>query len=142
MLGIGEKTLPVRHLPALHAVLANPGVPLSTADVFKALHAGPVSETPQPSAPDLTDLNDVVQYMRVHGNDLEGPATTLVGTIAGVKAALAADPGCLIAAMAGSGPTCFGIFVTRADAERAADVLARAHSQWWVRSAYLDGTGA
>ena len=141
MWGIGEKTLPVRHLPPLHAVLANPGVPLSTADVFKALLARPVFETPQPSVPDLADLGDAVQYMRAHGNDLELPATALVPIIAEVKAALAAEPGCRIAAMTDSGPTCFGIFVARADAERAADALARAHSQWWVRSACLDGTG-
>ena len=140
MWGVGEKMMPVRHLPSLHVVFANPGVPLSTADVFKALQARPVFETPQPSVPDLADLGDAVQYMRAHGNDLEVPATALVPIIAEVKAALAAEPGCRIAAMAGSGPTCFGIFVARADAERAADALARAHSQWWVRSACLDGT--
>ena len=38
MWGIGEKTEPLRRLPQAHAVLVNPGLPLSTADVFKAIH--------------------------------------------------------------------------------------------------------
>jgi 4-diphosphocytidyl-2-C-methyl-D-erythritol kinase len=139
MWGIGEKTIPVRRLQPLHGVLANPGVPLSTADVFRALQAGSAREMPQLVAPDLKNLRDVVQYMRVHGNDLERAATELLPLIAEVKAALAVQPGCLIAAMAGSGPTCFGIFTARADAKRAADTLAHAHAGWWVRPAALEG---
>ena len=139
MWGVGEKTTAMRHLPAMHAVLANPGVPLSTADVFRALQADPLSEPPQAAVPDLNNLGHVVQYMRAHGNDLEPPATEVLPIIGEVKAALAAQPGCAIAAMAGSGPTCFGIFAVSTDAERASDALARAHSTWWVRSAALDG---
>ena len=37
MWGIGERTEPLRRLPQAHAVLVNPGLPLSTADVFRAL---------------------------------------------------------------------------------------------------------
>ena len=60
--------------------------------------------------------------MRARGNDLERPAIALLPVIADIKAALAAQPGCRLAAMSGSGPTCFGIF---ADAAAAARLLRR-----------------
>jgi len=40
MWGIGEKIAAVARLPQAHAVLVNPGLPLSTTDVFSALDAG------------------------------------------------------------------------------------------------------
>jgi 4-diphosphocytidyl-2-C-methyl-D-erythritol kinase len=70
--------------------------------------------------------------MRARGNDLEPPAISLLPVIADVKVALGTQPGCRLAAMSGSGPTCFGIFGDDASAARAAAALAHAHSGWWV----------
>jgi 4-diphosphocytidyl-2-C-methyl-D-erythritol kinase len=61
-------------------------------------------------------------------NDLEAPAMALCPAIAEVRAAIAAQPGCLLARMSGSGATCFGLFGSAAAAERAAAALPRA---WW-----------
>ena len=106
MWGIGEKTEPLRRLPQAHAVLVNPGVPLPTADVFRALDGG--TDTggacraggPRPRAAGRSD-----RHMRARGNDLERPAIRLLPVIGEIKAALEAEPGCLLAAMSGSGPT-------------------------------------
>jgi len=87
-------------------------------------------------------LNDLIDYMRARGNGLERPATRLLPVIGEIKAALATEPGCQLAAMAGSGPTCFGIFPDRAQADRAAGRIAGAHSGWWVKPTWLQGSPA
>jgi 4-diphosphocytidyl-2-C-methyl-D-erythritol kinase len=153
MRGIGDLLEPLAHpLPPLAAVLVNPRVPLSTAHVFRALAASTSSPSPRfsrgegrgegtgaaPSATDFPDLQALLTYMRAHGNDLEPPAIALLPVIADVKAALAAEPGCLLAAMSGSGPTCFGLFADDATAASAGTALALAHPAWWIAPTRLD----
>jgi 4-diphosphocytidyl-2-C-methyl-D-erythritol kinase len=137
---LGEKTASLASLPAVSAVLVNPRVPLATADVFKALGAGPAAPSRRrPSVPELPRLADLVGYMRAHGNALERPATALVPAIRDVKAALEAQPECRYAAMSGSGPTCFGIFADRGQALDAARRIAGIHAGWWVQATVLQG---
>ena len=50
---------------------------------------------------------------------------------------LAAQPGCLLARMSGSGATCFGLFADAAPAETAARVLAADNANWWVAATSL-----
>jgi 4-diphosphocytidyl-2-C-methyl-D-erythritol kinase len=78
--------------------------------------------------------------MRAHGNDLEPVAISLMPEIADIKAALAAQPGCRLVAMSGSGPTCFAVFSTPANAGQAAARVAAAKPGWWVASTTLAGT--
>jgi 4-diphosphocytidyl-2-C-methyl-D-erythritol kinase len=138
--GIGEKMMPVPSLPATSAVLVNPGLPLATADVFAVLGAAPAGPTRRkPIAAELHGLVDLVAYVRAHGNDLERPAMALVPAIRDVKAALEAEPECRLAAMSGSGPTCFGIFADADQAQHAAARIASIHTGWWVRPAVLQG---
>jgi 4-diphosphocytidyl-2-C-methyl-D-erythritol kinase len=65
-------------------------------------------------------------------NDLEPPATALAPSIAEVRAALTAQPGCLVARMSGSGATCFGLFADGLTAATAARALQAARPGWWV----------
>lgn len=142
--GLGERIAAVTSLPATNAVLVNPRVPLATADVFKALAAGPASANRRTPvvAPQLLHLDDLLAYMREHGNDLERPAMALVPAIRDVQAALEAEPECRYAAMSGSGPTCFGIFADQGQARDAARRIASAHAEWWVQPAVLRGAAA
>lgn len=145
MSGRGEV---VRRLPvgaSVPALLVNPGVPLSTAAVFAALGAppvGPPGNEPQPER--LGTPAEVIAAMARHGNGLAATATRLVPEIAAVLAALRAEPRCLIAQMAGSGPTCFALLEgTAHEAEAAAARLRSHHPLWWVASGEiaLPGTG-
>jgi 4-diphosphocytidyl-2-C-methyl-D-erythritol kinase len=139
--GIGEKVEPLaRALPPVPGVLANPALPLATAAVYRALEARPApSHRPPPAPPGpFADLDALIDYMRTRGNDLERPATSLLPVIAEIEAALAALPGCLYAALSGSGPTCFGVFASETDAAGAAATLAAAHPDYWVKAARLD----
>ena len=139
MWGTGHDTVVVPPLPPLPAILVNPGVPLATAAVFRALAAAPVSSAhPTPVPPGrFRDGAAVVAYMADHANDLEPAAVTLCSPIGLVLAALRALPGVRIARMSGSGPTCFALFETAADAAEAARRISARAPHWWVEATTL-----
>ncbi|MDK3016971.1 4-(cytidine 5'-diphospho)-2-C-methyl-D-erythritol kinase [Pseudodonghicola flavimaris] len=125
MQGIGERLTPVTGLPALSLLLVNPGVPLPTPAVFKALEQRQnPAMTPWPG-------HRLAAWLGAQRNDLEAPARGLAPVIGDVLAALR-QAGADLGRMSGSGATCFGLFATRAAAERAAADLSRAHPGWWV----------
>jgi 4-diphosphocytidyl-2-C-methyl-D-erythritol kinase len=132
MRGIGEELEPVP-LPPFWLVLANPGVPVATGAAFAALAGrfGP----PLPAPPRFADAAALAGWLAEQRNDLEEPAGALAPAIAETLAALAAQPGCLLARMSGSGATCFGLFAERRHADSAAVRLGSARPRWWVVAA-------
>ena len=124
--GIGERLEASPALPALGLVLANPGIPLATADVFRA-RQGPFSAPARLGAiwPDAAALAGELAAL---GNDLEPPAIALCPPVAAVLAALRAEPACLLARMSGSGATCFALC---ADPAQAVAAAARLPAPWW-----------
>lgn len=133
MWGKGELIARIEALPPFRLVLANPGVALSTAEVFKALDAPDMIEMQAgPQLPAMKSLDDLLAWLAAHGNDLEAPAMKLAPAVAETIAALKATPACRLARMSGSGATCFGIFADEADARAAAAELKRDHPQWWI----------
>ncbi|NJM34089.1 MAG: hypothetical protein HC850_04515 [Rhodomicrobium sp.] len=135
MTGIGERLHPLPAITPIPALLVNPRVPLSTAGVFRALTAAPLAGQPSPPVlPRFSSLNDVVDYTRASRNDLEPPARQLLPVTGYVLAALEAAPGSLLARLSGSGPTCFALFASEAEAQAAATRILREHSDWWVQS--------
>ena len=139
MWGTGRQTRAVAALPRLPVVLANPGVPLSTGTVFRALAAAPVAPAVEaPAAPGpFADAASLIAYLRTCGNDLEPPALAQCPAVGRVLDALGTAPRAQLARMSGSGPTCFAVFDSAADAEAAARSIRRAHPQWWVEPATL-----
>ncbi|KPQ06038.1 MAG: 4-diphosphocytidyl-2-C-methyl-D-erythritol kinase IspE [Rhodobacteraceae bacterium HLUCCA12] len=124
MQGLGERLSPVVDLPALALVIVNPGVPLSTPAVFKALESP--ENPPMPATlPAWADQGELCDWLGGMRNDLQDPACTLVPQIGEVLDAIARQPGCLLARMTGSGATCFGIFADSARANDARAALAR-----------------
>jgi 4-diphosphocytidyl-2-C-methyl-D-erythritol kinase len=129
MRGIGERLEPFA-APPVWLVLANPGVPVPTGPVFARLAR--TDNAPLPSFPAFTDAGALGAYLAGQRNDLEAPAMALVPAVANVVAALAAQPGCLVARMSGSGATCFGLFARQSAALAAQAALQRAEPGWWV----------
>ncbi len=107
--GIGEAIERLAPLPPFRLVLANPGVPVSTPAVFRAL-----TRRDNPPLPDLperfADLDALVAWLGATRNDLQDAAITIAPAITDTLTTLRATPGCLFARMSGSGATCFGIF--------------------------------
>jgi 4-diphosphocytidyl-2-C-methyl-D-erythritol kinase len=133
--------VPLAALPQMHAVLANPRLPLATSSVFDALLAQPVRTSSRPAPPTgLCDIDGVAAYMLAHGNALEAAATSLLPAIGELRSALAALPGCRVAAMSGSGATCFGLFARATEARAGAALLAAKLPSYWVTAAVLAGT--
>jgi len=139
--GVGEEMAALHRLPATQAVLVNPRVPLATAEVFRAL-AAPLLPASRhaPAPPPFLDLDGLAALMRARANDLEGAAIRLLPLIADIKSALSELPGCRVAAMSGSGATCFGIFASRCQALAGAAALARRWPRYWVVPAALAGS--
>lgn len=134
MSGIGERLTPCPALPPAWLVLANPRVETPTAAVFGALRHrdGPPMPDTLPAWPDATDL---AQWLATMRNDLEAPARSLFPVIGEVLHALAAQPGCGLARMSGSGATCFGLFPTADTAATAARRLRADRPGWWIAHA-------
>jgi 4-diphosphocytidyl-2-C-methyl-D-erythritol kinase len=133
--GIGETIAPAPPLPAAPLVLVNPLVPLATPAVFKA-RSGAFSE-PAPLARAPRDVADLAEALAARANDLTDAAVSIVPEIATVLAGLAAQPGCLLARMSGSGATCFALFARHEDAAAAAAAIGADHPAWWVAASTL-----
>ena len=133
--GIGERVEAAPSLPPVAVVLANPGVALPTADVFRR-RAGPFSH-PARFAASPADPPALAALLAERRNDLTDAATALVPAIGDVLALLAATPGALVARMSGSGATCFALFAEAHDANQAAARIAAVRPHWWVRAGAL-----
>jgi 4-diphosphocytidyl-2-C-methyl-D-erythritol kinase len=126
--GVGEVLSPAPELPAFGLVLVNPGVAVSTPDVFRARIGGFSAPAALPSG--WRDATAMARDLAALANDLESPAVALCPAIATVLAALRTTPGCLLARMSGSGATCFGVFAGSVAAAAAAEIVRR--PGWWV----------
>ncbi len=131
--GVGEVLAPVPPLPPVWIVLANPGLAVPTPAVFARLERR--DNPPLPPVPAFGDAGALAAWLAAQRNDLEVPAIALAPAIAEVRAALAAQPGALLARMSGSGATCFALFAAEAPARTAAAALAR--PGWWAAAAPL-----
>ena len=133
--GIGEK-IAFASLPPLPAVLVNPRVAVSTAEVFRALPSR--DNPPMPDAlPRFDTAGALIGWLATQRNDMEGAARRLAPEIGAVLATLAGAPGCGLARMSGSGATCFGLFAEIEDAQRATRRIREAHPEWWVAGGLL-----
>ena len=137
MRGVGEQLEPLPGLPGFDLVLVNPLRPLATAEVFAAVRQerfAPRAE-PVPMRPGL-------DWLRRSRNDLEAPARALLPEIDDLLTKLSAAPGCRLARMSGSGPTCFGLFDDAGLANAAAASIGAARPGWWVASGRIGDPGA
>jgi 4-diphosphocytidyl-2-C-methyl-D-erythritol kinase len=139
MRGTGEVLSPPLSLPALPAVLVNPGVALTTKAVFArwTAPATPPAALDAEAVAKLGDCDALLRLLATQANDLEVPAITLAPVIADVLAALHALAGCSLARMSGSGATCFALLASAAAAQEAAKVLHGKYPQWWVQACVL-----
>ncbi|MDP3407201.1 4-(cytidine 5'-diphospho)-2-C-methyl-D-erythritol kinase [Bosea sp. (in: a-proteobacteria)] len=138
MAGIGERLGPPLTLPPLFALLVNPGVPVETAPVFRALAAPPLSPALMGGAPSSLRAQRNNPGAAVPDAPLDGVATlamTLGATGTGPGTAAA-----LIAALSAAGND------LEAPARRVAPVidtvLAALRAQPGCRLARMSGSGA
>lgn len=100
-----------------HVLLVNPGVTLSTAEVFAGW--------------DGVDRGALADRAADGRNDLEPSALTLAPTVGTVLQLLNTQPGASLVRMSGSGATCFALFADAADRDAADARVAAARPGWW-----------
>lgn len=141
MRGVGERLDPVEVLPPAWLVLVNPGIAVSTPEVFRGLERRDNPPMPE-TLPVFADTPALAAFLRAQRNDLEAPARHIAPVIGDAIAALTDQPGCLLARMSGSGATCFGLFAAEAAAQAAADQLRGRQPGWWIQAAAVAPAGA
>jgi len=137
--GRGEQLSAPPALPPLHAVLANPMVPLATGAVFAAFDAGPA---PGPLSPDLpsgfADVHELAAWLAAETrNDLAAAARGLAPAAGEAADRLATSPLALLARMSGSGATAFALCAGADEAQQLADQVRAKHPGWWVQACRL-----
>ena len=142
--GAGEVLGPPLRLPRLFAVLANPAVPLATADIFRGLglkpgegrEAGPGTARHPDIAPSM-DPAALLRALSAARNDLESAAIAIAPAVSEALSLMRAADGCRLARMSGSGATVFGLFSDCTTSAAAAKALRRARPGWWVKATSL-----
>lgn len=129
MRGIGEEITPLT-LPPAGILLVNPGLALSTAQVFATLSRR--DNPPLPAPPGFPDAAALAAWLSAQRNDLQTPACHHAPAILPVLRTLTATPDCLLARMSGSGATCFALYPDAAGARIAAQSLGPRHPGWWI----------
>jgi 4-diphosphocytidyl-2-C-methyl-D-erythritol kinase len=136
--GAGEVLGPPLRLPPLFAVLANPGIPVATAAVFRTLGVGEGGTAlPHPAIAPALDRPRLVGAIAAGRNDLETAALALAPAIGEALASMRAATGCRLARMSGSGATVFGLFDDGAASVAAAKEIGRARPGWWIKATRL-----
>jgi 4-diphosphocytidyl-2-C-methyl-D-erythritol kinase len=124
--GAGEHIERLAMAGSLPCVLVNPGIAVSTREVFSALgkRDNPPMEHLPAGGPDIA-------WLLRQRNDLEAPARLICPQIETVIEMLESRAGNRLARMTGSGATCFGLFATIAEAEAAAAEIRGIEPLWW-----------
>lgn len=130
MRGVGEVLDALPQPVPVSLVLVNPGVAVSTLDVFALLSER--RNPPMPDVPAFATAADVARFAARCRNDLERPARGLAPVIGRTLTAIRATEGCLLARMSGSGATCFGLYADDEARDRACERLSRDNPGWWV----------
>ena len=121
--GRGEILSEVAGLTDVPVLLVNPGVAVSTRDVFMRWDG--VDRGPLPTG-------DAAVVARDGRNDLEAPARAVAPVIGDVLEFLAGLPNAWLARMSGSGATCFALFDSVDDRDAAAEMVRTRHPGWWT----------
>lgn len=139
--GRGERLSSAPGLPPLDAVLVNPRVAVSTAEVYRRFDAvGRFGDVTAPLAPDaFEDAVDLAAWLVGQRNDLEAAAIAVAPAVGTVLETLAGEPETLLARVSGSGGTCFALCASDIEAESLAERLEAMSPSWWIRRCRLGG---
>jgi len=136
--GMGDVLRPIA-APVFPALLVNPAVALSTAEVFRgrsSIDHGPLDRP----IPEVGESKNWYLFLEHSANDLQSSALRLRPPIGDILVELEGLPGIRLARMSGSGATCFGLFSRMSDVVGALNALRHRRPAWWIEAANLGGT--
>jgi len=121
--GKGERLTRLPALPDAFVALIKPPFSVSTADIFKSFNPDAVNSKPDVNKMiDKIKNNDLIGICNCFANSLETVTVGKYPAIEQIKKELI-NRGALGTLMSGSGPTVFGVFENRLDAQRAVDFI-------------------
>ena len=140
MSGIGEVIEESLPLPEMFFLLVNPRKELSTIEVFKKNN---IINNESKGAIDLKSSlscksgkqikrDGFLSFLKECGNDLTESAIKIIPEISKILKNIESQEGNLLARMSGSGATCFGIFESQEDLDKAFDNIKNQNQDWWV----------
>lgn len=121
--GIGEILTPMRAMPGCIILIAKPDISVSTGYVYTAFDS--LKEKMHPDVDAMIsaiDMGDIREVSKLLGNSLEGVTQEEYPIIKEIKQIMLGNKA-LGALMSGSGPTVFGLYDDRAQAEETAKML-------------------
>lgn len=130
--GIGNIISSSPILPPVFLLLVYPGGHSSTKKVFQN-RKGPFTDAH--TLPSRFDsVSDFVTFLENQKNDLYEAACALTPSIGEAKNMVAAQAGCLLTRMSGSGSSIFGVFENHEDAIRAQKNVCKHRPTWWAET--------
>ena len=132
--GIGDTLSKSTPLPATDILLVNPGVSVSTPEVFRAL-TEKTNPPMQADIPTFPDTGALAHWLSTQRNDLTEPTSAIAPEVPAVLAALAQTQP-LYRAMSGSGATCFALFAP-GTSQPAQAAIRKTHPDWWCAAGRL-----
>ena len=130
--GIGEKIQTLDCFSSLPILLVNPGVPISTKEIFSQVTIPEKCPIWEPSKSIIESLN----YCR---NDLQSEAIIKAPVIKDILLKLEEMEGCFLSRVSGSGSTCYGLFDSDKNLKIATENFIK-YDDWWVMPTKLKGT--
>lgn len=124
--GTGTDLKPIDGLTSTPVLLVNPGVAVSTAEVFRGW-----------DGIDRGGLAPDDPFAKAGRNDLEPVARRIAPAIDDTLRALAKAPGVTLSRMSGSGATCFALFENEDARSAAARVIRADRPDWWLLESVL-----
>jgi 4-diphosphocytidyl-2-C-methyl-D-erythritol kinase len=128
--GIGEIIEPIKNFPKVYLVLVNPKKTLLTKAVFEINQN---INTPKTIHPDFKDAYQLIDFLIPLTNYLTESAIKLMPEIKMILDLIMSEKGCKFSRLSGSGPTCFGVFLTKHEAIEAYKNITRSHPEYWVK---------
>ncbi|MCI8726799.1 MAG: 4-(cytidine 5'-diphospho)-2-C-methyl-D-erythritol kinase [Hungatella sp.] len=137
--GIGEILTRLPPVPQCQVLIAKPGISVSTKFVYGNLHADRLKKGEHPDIDGMAEAirrKDLQGIAGRLGNVLETVTVPAYPVIQEIKDIMA-DYGALGSLMSGSGPTVFGLFTDKKDAERAYEELRYGKKSEIAKQVYL-----
>lgn len=134
MQGIGGDLTDINIAFPINLLLVNPGVSVSTGDIFRGMTDKNFSPSRSEKLPRLIESLDQLKGLIARsGNDLEKRACARHPEIANLLEILKKTGGVQLARMSGSGATCFGLYATEHAANDAVEIIRQAFPDAWIQ---------
>lgn len=134
MRGIGGDLENIVFADDLYLLLVNPRISVSTPAVFKQyLETSEKFDQERKMPSNEIHLPLMIDLLKDSHNSLEDAACTTEPCVSKVLTVLSETEGVLLSRMSGSGATCFGLYESKEQCERAAKKLRMNKNDWWIR---------